>query len=372
MNYDELTTSDVLSDETKNFQNIYLNREDEEEHTPLLDSLYFTETEFNNLLAQYYSTSDNITVISLNIANLLSKLNSLKTFLNYISTKNITPDIIVVVETHISEINPIYTPGEICNLLLNYHFFHKGRSLKKGGGVGIFVSKNLTSEAFLSQDAHGKVRFVEETFENIVVTIPEAIQTGNGNTKKDLVIAAIYRQPNRENFETFQGELRKLLQAIDKRKNEIVIAGDFNLDLLRYETHPPTASYLDLLTGRKLLPRIIRPTRIKNQSATLIDHIFTKDGDTTLCSGIIDTEIAGNNGFTDHLPTFIVLKAKLHRKNKLKFQTVTYFTTEGHAGLDLQMKTGMFCTAVTTLTLFMMVYKKYMVPIMRSLKPLRQ
>ena len=112
--------------------------------------------------------------------------------------------------------------------------------------------------------------------------------------------------------------------------NEVIIAGDFNLDLLKYETHPPTASYLDTLTERRFLPRIVRPTRIKKQSATLIDHIFTKDNSSTLTSGIIDTEIAGNNGYTDHLPTFIILKASVPKKKEQKRFNVSYFTSDGH------------------------------------------
>ena len=156
MNDDELTTSDVLIDETKNFTNIYQNLEDEEEHAPLLDSLYFTESEFNNLMTQCHINSDNLTILSLNIANLLSKLNSLKTFLNYISIKHVSPDIFIVTETHISDFNNIYTPDELKNLLPNYQFFHKGRNVKKGGGVGIFVSKNLNGEAIIYPDTHGK------------------------------------------------------------------------------------------------------------------------------------------------------------------------------------------------------------------------
>ena len=294
MSDNELTTSDVLIDNSKDFRNIYLDGEDEEEQVPLSDSLYFTETEFGNLLTQRYTPHDNLSIISLNIANLLSKLNSFKTFLDYISPVRTTPDIIIVVETHITETNQTHTPGELRDLLPNYHFFHKGRNYKNGGGVGIFVSKNLSSRAHPHPDVEERVRFTEEAFENLVITIPEAIATANGTVKKDLVLAAIYRQPNKDNFELFQKELKKLLQAVDKSKNELVIAGDFNLDLLKYESHAPTASYLDSLTERRLLPRIVRPTRIKKQSATLIDHIFTQDNDNTVLSGIIDTEIAGN------------------------------------------------------------------------------
>ena len=46
----------------------------------------------------------NITILTINIANLLSKLGSLKVFLNNITTQTNKPDIIVVIETHISEI----------------------------------------------------------------------------------------------------------------------------------------------------------------------------------------------------------------------------------------------------------------------------
>ena len=86
-----------------------------------------------------------------------------------------------------------------------------------------------------------------------------------------------------------------------------------NLDLLKYDSHIATGNYLDLMSQHKLIPRIVRPTRIKKQSATLIDHIFTKDNEISIRGGIIDTEIAGNCGYTDHYPTFLVMKSKVQK-----------------------------------------------------------
>ena len=135
MSDNELTTSDVLIDKTKNFRDIYEDQEDEE-HVPLLDSLYFTETELSNLLTQSYTSQDNLTIISLNIANLLSKLNSFKTFLDYISSARTQPDIIILVETHITEANSI----KLYTLQKNYEtsslitiFSIKDVTLKKEG-----------------------------------------------------------------------------------------------------------------------------------------------------------------------------------------------------------------------------------------------
>ena len=88
---DELTVSDVLADEHKNFCNVYLDDNDDNDVNnsglPLTDSLYYTETEFVDLIShENYSDLTHLSIISLNVANLLSKLNSLKLFLNNIHT----------------------------------------------------------------------------------------------------------------------------------------------------------------------------------------------------------------------------------------------------------------------------------------------
>ena len=297
----ELTIPDVLNDLTKNLCNNNFNSDDENS-IPLTDSLYYTESDFVN----YVKTQDirnisNLTLITINIANLLSKLKFLKIFLNNITTINNQPDIIVVVETHISEVNNSgYNQQDLRKLIPGYNFYHKGRSVKKGGGVGIFVNEKLDSETEVLQLA----RFREEHFENIIIKLLNIIKNGNENCSKSLTIAAIYRQPNTENYELFIKELEAVLKKIDKNSNEVIFTGDFNLDLLKSNSHPTTATYLDLMVQHGFSPKIVRPTRIKKQSATLIDHIFTRENPNFIKSGIINTEIAGNCGYTDHFPIF--------------------------------------------------------------------
>ena len=328
MTNDELSISDVLADEQKNFCNIYLDsaEDNEAQNLSLTDSLYYTETDFVDFISsRKFSNKQNLTIISLNIANLLAKLRSFKLFINNITTSHNRPDIIIVVETHISKsTNTGYTDKEIRSILPGYEFFHKGRTVKKGGGVGIFVSKQLAGDTKILD----QIRFTEEQFENIIVQIPNVISTGNSNLKKDIIIAAIYRQPNNNNHDTFITELEQLLRSVDKKRNELVLAGDINLDLLKYETHLPTANYIDVAIHHKLLPRIVRPTRIKKQSATLIDHILTKDSGISIVSGIIDTEIAGTSGFTDHFPTFTILRTNTDKKVKREHIVKSFFTQE--------------------------------------------
>ena len=194
------------------------------------------------------------------------------------------------------------------------------------GGVGIFVSDEVSSEVEEVELA----RFQEERFENLVIRIPNVIKKTQKNSDQNLIIAAIYRQPNSNNLDVFNEELEKLINQVDKRNNEIVLAGDMNLDLLKYDSHQATSNYLDILIQHKLLPRIVRPTRVKKQSATLIDHIFTRDNGKTVRSGIINTEIAGNCGYTDHFPVFVILEARSSKTKSNDPITKSYFSKKNH------------------------------------------
>ena len=147
MSDDELTITDVLSDPSRNLCNLLKNTDDDDDDddvnnenvdtTVLQENIYYTETDFTDLLeTSNYSHKDNLTILSINIANILSKLNSLKIFLN--NLKGNKPDIIVVVETHISHSNSSGQNREtLKDLIQGYTFYHEGRLVKRGGaGLG--------------------------------------------------------------------------------------------------------------------------------------------------------------------------------------------------------------------------------------------
>ena len=138
MSENELTCSDVLADECKNLCNLYPSSEnddldDVDDNVVLRDSLYYTESEFTQFCElKNFKNGDNLTIISLNIANILSKLRSFKTFINNITTSENQPDIIIVVETHITNsTNAGYTQTELQNILPGYRLFHNGRTTSK-------------------------------------------------------------------------------------------------------------------------------------------------------------------------------------------------------------------------------------------------
>ena len=79
--------------------------------------------------------------------------------------------------------------------------------------------------------------------------------------------------------------------------------GDFNIDLLKYDQHSPANEFLDSLSFHMPLPHIVRPRRLRNNSKTLIDNIYS--------NAITPNNVLGNfiAPISNHLPNFLLLLA---------------------------------------------------------------
>ena len=68
--------------------------------------------------------------------------------------------------------------------------------------------------------------------------------------------------------------------------------GDYNTNLLNYESHDQTATFIGMLYSYAFVPLINRPTRVTSSSATLIDNIFTNNHNALVKSyqGILVTD----------------------------------------------------------------------------------
>jgi hypothetical protein len=115
---------------------------------------------------------------------------------------------------------------------------------------------------------------------------------------KNVLCGVFYRHPL-SNLENFLNALYdNILDNIQRENKYSVILGDFNINLLNYENHPLTDDFINTLNSYFFEPHILKPTRIINYSATLIDNIFF--------NSIDHQTISGNNVYdlTDHLPNF--------------------------------------------------------------------
>ena len=105
---------------------------------------------------------------------------------------------------------------------------------------------------------------VNDYIESLFVKI-----TNNGMT---FVFGIVYRPPNSDIVQ-FTETLNSILGEISHIP--CYIMGDYSIDLLKNELHPPTEKILEVMYQNSLLPMIFKPTRETETTATLIGNIFT-------------------------------------------------------------------------------------------------
>ena len=135
-----------------------------------------------------------------------------------------------------------------------------------------------------------------EFIERLFVQIPRNIL----GLSKDAVIGIIYR-PRDKDVQAFSKNLEELMIKVHNENKYVYMMGDYNINLLNVDNHLPTSEFLDTLFSYSFYPLINKPTRVKGDSATLIDNIFSNNMDiNNLSNGIFYVDIS------DHFPIFTI------------------------------------------------------------------
>ena len=99
----------------------------------------------------------------------------------------------------------------------------------------------------------------------------------------------------------FIEEISTVLSKLNKLSQRSYICGDFNINLLNINNSDHCNNFFEGITTLGFLPQITRPTRLSNDSNTLIDNIFTNNICKPHKAGILVTPIS------DHLMQFCVI-----------------------------------------------------------------
>ena len=129
------------------------------------------------------------------------------------------------------------------------------------GGVLLYIKEKY--ESFERNDL--KIR--DDDYEGVWAEI-------TNEKSKNIVCGCIYRHPS-ANSSTFNVYIRKCLSILQKEDKEVYISGDFNIDLLKYNSNNYYKEFYDLMTSYVFLPLINDPTRVTETTATIIDNIYT-------------------------------------------------------------------------------------------------
>ena len=250
---------------------------DIDEHLPSnINSSYHTLQDLSTL-----SIAENdFTLFHMNVRSLSLHFDEL---ISTLATLKISFDVIGVSETWNSYENPIKLNVDIPG----YSYFpYQSRS--QNGGVALYVKSGLIPmpRLDLSKD--------NSDFQAVWVEV----ENKNG---KNYLFCCMYRHPS-SNLDSFNEYLQETLSNPIVSNKQTFILGDFNVDLLNYNSHAPTTHYANLFFCNQFLPYITHPSRVSENSSTLIDNIFSNTVDCETISGNILTQI------TDHFPQFLVVK----------------------------------------------------------------
>ncbi len=259
---------------------------------------YFLPQDFKRQI-ENSNIQTNFSLLHLNIRSIANKFDLFK---NLIDTLDIPFQIIGLTETWLNDNNMD------CFTLNEHKYFGSNRPNKKGGGVGLYVSKHLEYKSRNDLD---------KNVDNIIET--RFIEVLN-KCGKNIITGVVYRPPN-GNFESFKRKMNEILEKIDRENKLCYLMGDFNIDLLKSEFCDYTNHFIEQLFTSSFFPLITKPTRITHHTATLIDNIFTNNLEELdeSVNGIIFSDIS------DHLPIVHMFNTNIFSKNTTKnVNSVTY------------------------------------------------
>ena len=129
---------------------------------------------------------------------------------------------------------------------------------------------------------------------------------------KNMVVGCIYRHPCMQHSEFNDKYLKPLSEKLISENKEVILLGDFNIDLLKCDSNKNVSDFLDIIYSTNLVPNITSPTRLTSRSQTLIDNIFS--------SIINDDCIAGNliSPISDHHTQFLIILIYTITRNSKK------------------------------------------------------
>jgi exonuclease III len=226
-----------------NIVNRYMSCKTSQCFKPVNDGVYKNHNHSHNKSSHEHCNINKFTILYQNIQGIYNKIDE---FLNSVTPN--APQVICLTEHHLRT-------EEIRNI--NFSQYALGASFCRQtyshGGICIFVPKNIQFYT-INLDQYNK----EKEFEICALKL--------NILSNSFAIICIYRSPT-GNFFYFLNQLESILNKIYKTSSELKLCGDLNINSRK--------NLLDsLLASFSLFSTVQFPTRISNNSCTLIDNIY--------------------------------------------------------------------------------------------------
>ena len=190
-------------------------------------------------------------------------------FYEFIDSLNQPPHIICLSETRIKH-------EPLINIELNNYSFIYANSKTNAGGVAMYI--------------HDSVKFVVSPKQYELANAESLwISVSDNNQVPFYIVGIIYRHPTTTDVDIFIEELSTCLTKFSTNNSTFYILGDLNINSSSINRTPSAKRFLNMLLSCGAFPLITKPTRITDNSATIIDHIITNDYEHCIIPGIMKT-----------------------------------------------------------------------------------
>ena len=277
-------------------------------------SSYYDDDSLNNL---FKDKGNSFCILSLNCQSINAKFDQLNIKVQQLKSNGYEFSAICLQETWLSS-----DSDTSLFKIDGYNLISQGKMCSSHGGLAIYISEKFNCSTI---DLNINSQIWEGQF----------IEIENIESNKSLIIGNVYRPPNNTNtlYQDFTNEFIPILENLQRANCETIIAGDFNIDLLKINNNATLGNYFNSVVAQSFFPLITLPTRFSDHNCTLIDNFLCKLNRSYLpsTSGILVSRIS------DHLPYFTFFNLLTSKRNEpsksVKIQTwnaecIHHFQTE--------------------------------------------
>ena len=146
---------------------------------------------------------------------------------------------------------------------------------------------------------------------------------------KNMVVGCIYRHPCMQHSEFNDKYLKPLSEKLISENKEVILLGDFNIDLLKCDSNKNNSDFLDIIYSTNLVPNITSPTRLTSQRQILIDNIFSSIINDDCIAGNLISPISDNHAQFLIIPNYTITqnsKKGIYKQNFKHFSSKKFTT----------------------------------------------
>ena len=251
--------------------------------------------DFDSLPSMKLTKKSSFYILSINIQSIGAKFNNFLAFLTVLKENGIQIDIINLQETWLSQAWLDDPDNANFYAIPGFNLFFQGKVCCGHGGLFTYVRDiyDATKRPLYKTSKYYEAMFIDIKGDNLrgKCTIANVYRPSTNSSDTDTEISEFIK------------EFEPIIEKLEKEKKNLIVSGDFNINLLKINHRDIYQQFFDMLLTRGLIPQATLPTRFASKSATLIDNIYFRpqNDNKVLSSHIFVSKLS------DHFPLLTCL-----------------------------------------------------------------